>query len=88
MHFVLFPSARVALLLRPHVLAIHFVVPPGHAVIGRDHVGAGVHVAGHALARRDGASNWWRMGCPDSFFGMVGILVAVRPRLPNWRVAG
>ena len=36
-------------------LAVGLVVPPGVAEVGGDHVGAGVHVAGDALARRDRA---------------------------------
>ena len=47
--------AGIALLGGPHVLAIHFVVPPGVAEVGRDHVRARVHVADHALARRNRA---------------------------------
>src|SRR5882762_2251510 len=42
---------RMTLLNWPHLLAIHFVVPPGISKIGRHHVGARVDVANHALAR-------------------------------------
>ena len=43
------------LLRRPHVLPVHFVVPPRVAEIRRDHVRARMDVAHHALARRNGA---------------------------------
>src|SRR5215471_3822179 len=41
------------LFMRPHMLTIHFVVPPSHAVIRGDHVRAGVDVTCHALAGRN-----------------------------------
>ena len=48
-------GAWMALLSRPHVLAIHFVVPPGIAEVGGDHVRPGVNVTNDALARRNRA---------------------------------
>src|SRR3989475_2828314 len=45
----------VALLRWIHLVAIHFVIPPGKAKIRRDHVRAGMNVADHALARRNRA---------------------------------
>src|SRR6185312_11938331 len=44
----------IVLLLGIHLLAIDFVVPPGVAVVSGDHIRAWMHVADHALARRDG----------------------------------
>ena len=52
---ILFLSAGMALLGGPHVLAVHFVVPPGVAEIGCDHVRPRMHVADHALAGRNRA---------------------------------
>src|SRR5260370_9501980 len=45
----------ITLFYRIHLVAIDFVVPPGEAVIRRDHVRPRMNVADHALARRDGA---------------------------------
>ena len=55
LNLVLLGRAGMALLGGPHVLAIHFVVPPGVAEVGRDHVRARMDVADHALARRNRA---------------------------------
>ncbi len=55
LNLVLLGCAGIALLGGPHVLAIHFVVPPGIAEISRDHVRPRVHVADHALAGRNRA---------------------------------
>src|SRR5258708_32495113 len=44
----------MALLSGPHVLAIHFVVAPGIAEVGGDHVRSRMNMADHALARRNG----------------------------------
>src|SRR5258708_40049859 len=44
----------MALLSGPHVLAIHFVVPPGIAEVGGDHVRSRMNMADDALARRNG----------------------------------
>src|SRR6266849_4947278 len=71
---------RVTLLLRVHLVAIDFVVPPGEAEIGGDHVRAGMDVADHALARRYGA----REGVFD---GMVGSEEALKPEWPNFAYA-
>src|ERR1700691_3404822 len=45
----------MALLGGPHVLAVHFVVPPGVAEISGDHIRARMNVADNALARRNRA---------------------------------
>src|SRR5271163_1142767 len=47
---------RVLLLRRVHLVTIDFVVPPGVAEVSRLHVSARMHVADHALTRRDGLS--------------------------------
>ncbi len=44
---------RMALLFRVHRVAVRLVVPPGVAEIGRHHIRTGMHVAYHALARRN-----------------------------------
>src|SRR5258708_35352475 len=44
----------MALLSGPHVLAIHFVVPPRIAEVSGDHVRSRMNMADHALARRNG----------------------------------
>src|SRR5207302_10733197 len=62
---------RIALLFRIHLVAVHFVVPPGEAEISGNHVGAGMDVADHALARWDGA-------CEDVFDGMAGFVLGNR----------
>src|SRR5713226_10391194 len=62
---------RVALLLRIHLVAIDFVVPPGKPKISRDHVRAGMDVADHALARRDRTRE-------NVFDGMAGFILRNR----------
>ena len=47
---ILLLRTGMALLGGPHVLAVHFVVPPGVPEIGCDHVRPRMHVADHALA--------------------------------------
>src|SRR5260370_2281114 len=53
--FIALLLAWITLFYRIHLFAIHFVVPPGEAVISRDHARPRMIVADHALARRDGA---------------------------------
>ncbi len=53
--------ARIVLLLWVHLLAVHFVVPPGVAEVARHHIRTRMNVAGHALTRRDRACE----GVPD-----------------------
>ena len=43
-------QARIVLYRGIHLLAVGLVVPPGVAVVGGDHVRAGMDMAGHALA--------------------------------------
>ncbi len=61
-------GGELALPRRVHHLPVGLVVPPGVAEVGRDHVGPRVHVAGHALARRD------RTG-EDVLDGMPGLVL-------------
>ena len=56
----------IALLSRIHFFAVNFVVPPGEAEIGGEHVRAGVDVADHALAGGNGARE-------DVLDGMAGL---------------
>ena len=59
--------ARIPLLrLRIHELAVGLVVPPRVAEVGRHHVRARVHVARHALARRDRRVKTCSIGWPGS----------------------
>jgi len=53
---LLFFRTKVALLLRIHLVAIDFVVPPGVAKIRCDHIGARMDMANNALARRNRSS--------------------------------
>ena len=48
---VLVGGVRVSLLGRPHVFAIHFVVPPGVAKVSGNHIRSRMNVADNALAR-------------------------------------
>ena len=71
--FGIFPRRLVALFIRGifllrriHLLAVNFVVPPRDAEIGGEHVRAGMHVADHALARRNRARE-------DVLNGMAGL---------------
>src|SRR5260221_3694975 len=57
----------MALLSGPHVLAIHFVVPPGIAEVSGDHVRSRMNMADHALARRNGT----RELMPNGMAGFV-----------------
>ena len=52
-HLEFFLLGGIALLFRIHRAAVGFVVPPGIAEIGGHHVCAWMHMADHALARRD-----------------------------------
>lgn len=45
----------MALLRGVHFFGIDFVVPPGQAEIGSDHICAGMYMADHALTGRNGA---------------------------------
>ena len=53
LYALLLRRAGIVLLGGIHLLPIHFIVPPGVSEIGGHHVRAGVHMADHALARRD-----------------------------------
>ncbi len=55
LNFLLLFRAGIALLGGIHLVAINLVVPPRIAKVRGDHVGSRMHVANHALARRDGA---------------------------------
>src|SRR5258706_6555050 len=57
----------MALLSGPHVLAIHFVVPPRIAEVSGDHVRSRMNMADHALARRNGT----RELMPNGMAGFV-----------------
>ena len=59
---------RIALLRRIHFVAVDFVVPPSETEIRREHVRAGMDVADHALARRNGARE-------DVLDGMAGLIL-------------
>jgi hypothetical protein len=58
---------RTALLRRIHFLTVDFVVPPSEAEIRGQHVGAGMEVADHALARWNRA----RENMPDRMARLV-----------------
>ena len=62
---------RIALLRRIHFVAVDFVVPPGETEIRGEHVCAGMDVADHALARRNGARE-------DMLDGMAGLILRNR----------
>src|SRR5713101_8244853 len=63
----------IALLFGIHLVAFDFVVPPGEAEVGRDHVRAGMNVANHALARRNRARENMLYGMARLIFGDRGI---------------
>src|SRR5260221_14793677 len=63
----------MALLSGPHVLAIHFVVPPGIAEVSGDHVRSRMNMADHALARRNGTRELMPNGMAGFVAGNGGI---------------
>src|ERR1700730_5211478 len=78
---------RIALLVRIHPVAVNFVVPPGEAEIGGDHVGAGVDVADHALAGGDGAREGVFEGMARLVFPDRGIARITDAGVPESRVS-
>ena len=73
-----------ACLARVHLVPVGLVVPPRQPLVGRDHVGAGVHVADHALAGGDRAGQHVLDGMPGFVLGnhRIGGLRSRRRCLP------
>ncbi len=73
---------RIVLLLRIHVLAVGFVVPPDVAEIRRHHVGARMDVADDALAGGNGARELVLDGMAGFVLRNGGIDLRAVPWLP------
>ena len=58
----------IALLPGIHLVSINLVIPKGVAVVAGDHVRAGMHVASHALTRRNRARETVIQGMPFLVF--------------------
>ena len=79
--------AGITLLGRIHFVAIDFVVPPGQAEIGGDHVRAGMDVAVHALAGGDGFREGVLDGMSRFVFGNRGVRRGAESGVAVLRVA-